>query len=239
MSRDRPSARVLTDLAASPTWMYEWELRDGTRTGLLHHELTSIHETRAATAEPVVREALAAAGPSASAIDLACSEGWFSHRLLEWGAESVIGVDVRPENIHRARLIREHFGIPSSRLEFREADIFDLGGAYDVVLCLGLIYHLENPVGALRVARRLTRGVCVIESQLTEQRDPIRHGWGVTGQFEQQPASWAAVYEPRQEEHPIASHGGVVSFVPNRTALMDAARGWVHADRTACSVGRQ
>jgi len=36
--------------------------------------------------EGPVREALAAAGPEATALDLACCEGWFSHRLLEWGA---------------------------------------------------------------------------------------------------------------------------------------------------------
>ena len=36
----------------------------------------------------------------------------------------------------------------------------------DLVLLFGLIYHLENPIGALRVARKLTRRVCVIETQV-------------------------------------------------------------------------
>ena len=32
---------------------------------------------------------------------------------------------------------------------------------------LGLLYHVENPVGALRLARALTRRACVIETQVT------------------------------------------------------------------------
>jgi SAM-dependent methyltransferase len=221
--------------------MYDWEIAPGVRTAVLHAELPSVHATRAALIEPLARQALAAAGPGATAIDLACSEGWFSQRLLEWGAARALGVDVRADNIHRAELIRDHFGLDPQRLRFEVADVFDLapGERFDVVLCLGLIYHLENPIGALRVARALTRGVCIVESQLTEQVEPIRHGWGVTGEFLERPASWAAWYEPRQSEHPIASHGGVVSFIPNRAALMEAlsAAGFAAAEPLVPSSG--
>jgi hypothetical protein len=205
--------------------MYEWELSDGTRTPVMNDELMSVHLTRAAIAEPVARAAFKAAGKRATAMDIACSEGWFAHRALEWGAASVRGIDIRPENVRRAQLIRDHLGIGSERLSFEVADVFDAEpGAYDVVLCLGLVYHLENPIGALRVARSLTRGVCIVESQLTEQVEPIRHGWGTTGDYIEQDASWAAWYEPPelQDGHPIASHGGVISLIPNRAALLQA-----------------
>ena len=161
----------------------------------------------------------------ATALDLACSEGWFAHRALEWGARSVRGIDIRAENVHRAELIRDHLGIGSKRLSFEVADIFELDpGDYDLVLCLGLIYHLENPIGALRIARALTRGVCIVEAQLLEPHEPLRHGWGTTGEYVEQEAAWAAWYEPAelQESHPIASYGGVVSLIPNRAALLQA-----------------
>lgn len=70
--------------------------------------------------------------------------------------------------------------------------------------------------------RRLTGRLCVVEAQLTEQHAPIRHGWGVTDEFEAEPASWAAPLEPGQETHPIASHGGAISLIPNRAALLQA-----------------
>lgn len=211
---------------------------------LLHHELPSVHGTRAAMMEPVVRETLAAAGPEATAIDIACSEGWFSHRLLDWGAHRVVGVDVRDVNIRRARLIQEHYDIPTERLSFDVADALELTpeatGVYDLVLMVGLIYHLENPIGALRVARSLTRGACIVESQLTEQHAAITSGVGVTDRFEELEASWGAKVEPAQEDHPIASYGGVVSLVPNLAALMQAmeAVGFRDVRRLPASPGQ-
>jgi len=177
---------ALAELAASPSWMYEWDLGDGVRTAPIGAELQSVHDTRAAIIEPVARAALAEAGPRAVALDLACSEGWFAHRLLDWGAARVVGVDIRPENIRRAELVRDRLGVDSDRLGFLLADVFDpvvaTLGPFDVVLCLGLIYHLENPIGALRIAHRLTGGICVVETQLHEHDEPIAHGWGVSGE---------------------------------------------------------
>jgi tRNA (mo5U34)-methyltransferase len=208
--------------------MYSWRLRDGRITPLAGPELPHIHRTRAELIESGARATLAAAGPNATVIDLACNEGWFSHRALEWGAGRVLGIDIRPDLVRRAELIRDHYDIPSDRLEFRCVDLFDLDitslGTYDVVLCLGLVYHLEDPVGALRIANALTRGLCAIESQLTRQADPIVLGNGRSGQYEESAASYAAIVETDYETNLLASAGGVVSLVPNRAALAQAAQ---------------
>ena len=217
----------LARIAAEPTWMYEFDLGEGLRTATIGPELMDVHRTRAAVCEPVVRAAVERAR-GATGIDLACSEGWFAHRLLEWGVEEVTGIDIRDENIRRAGLVRDRLGIDAQRLGLRRADVFELDpetlGTFDVVLCLGLIYHLENPIGALRIARALTRGVCIVESQLTEQVQPIRHGSGQTGHFLEQAGSWASYLEPPQlqDGYAIASYGGVISLVPNRAALLEA-----------------
>lgn len=248
--RDRAAADRGDDLAAiagDRSWMYEFDLGDGLRTTTLGPELMDIHGTRAAITEPIVRAALEHAPPDSSAIDLACSEGWFGHRLLDWGVGAVTGVDIRAENIRRAELVRDRLGIDRRRLRLRRGDVLRLEpaalGTFDVVLCLGLVYHLENPVGALRIARALTRGVCVVESQLTEQVQPIRHGGGETGVFFDQDASWAAYLEPLQlqDDNPIASHGGVVSFVPNRAALLQAmaVAGFTRCEALVPETGNQ
>ncbi|MDQ3587045.1 MAG: class I SAM-dependent methyltransferase [Actinomycetota bacterium] len=203
--------------------MYPWELADGITAPLLGDNLPWVHRTRAEMIEGPVREALAAAGPDATALDLACCEGWFSHRLLEWGARRVVGVDVRELNIRRAELVREHFGIDRERLSFVRADVFELDpedlGRFDVVLVLGLIYHLEDPTGALRRARALTRSLCAIESQLTRQSRPIIHGTGSPDAFSEAEASFAAVVEPDAVSNPLASVTGILSLIPNRAAL--------------------
>ena len=153
--------------------------------------------------EPVVRDALAAAGPQASVLDLGCNEGWFAHRALEWGAARVVGLDVREANVRRASLIREHFGIDRERLRFEQANVLELDpaqlGTFDVVLVLGLIYHLENPVGALRIGasgHRRDRGRRVTADRRTTSR------FGSAGArpacSASRPAHWATVLEPAE-----------------------------------------
>jgi SAM-dependent methyltransferase len=224
------AAPLEAELSSPTPWMYPWRLTAGVEISLEGSELPSIHATRAAMIEPVVREALAAAGPEATVLDLGCNEGWFAHRALDWGAARVVGLDVREANVRRATLIRDHFGIDGERLRFERANVLELDperlGTFDVVLVLGLIYHLENPIGALRTARALTRGTAVAESQLTAHAEPIRLGWGETGVFRETPGHWAAVLEPSEQQeddgNPLASFGGVVSLVPNRAALLEA-----------------
>jgi hypothetical protein len=219
-------AALATEIEEGLGWMYPWELKPGVATPILHPELPAIHRTRLRLIEDAVRTCLRAAGPHATVVDLACNEGWFAHRMIEWGASRVLGVDIRPRVIRRATLLRDHFGIGAERLELRCADVFDVRpsevGTFDVVLCLGLVYHLEDPIGAIRRAAALASGLCVIESQLTRQAEAIVHGWGATGEYENAPASWAARMEADQESNMLASAGGVVSLIPNRAALTQA-----------------
>ena len=203
--------------------MYAWPLQPGLEVPVLGDELESVHQTRRDMIEAPARERLAA--PAASALDLACNEGYFSHRLLEWGAQRVVGIDIRELNIRRATLVRDHFGIDPARLAFEVGDVFALDGArlgtFDVVLSLGLVYHVEDPVGAIRRARERTApgGLCVVESQLTRQTEPVVYGWGQTDAFERAEAGFAARLEHDQDANLLASAGGVVSLIPNRAAL--------------------
>ena len=213
------------ELAREPNWMYPWPL-PGPPLTLLNPELASVHATRAEMIQPAIRAALAQS-PDATAVDLACSEGWFAHRLLDWGASRVVGLDIRQQNVHRATLMRDHFGVPAHRLALRQANLYDLPfipeEQFDVVLLLGLIYHVEDPVGAFRRARALTKGLMVVESQLTRQIEPIVHGWGTSDSAEAAEGSFATRMELDAESNPVASSGGVLSLVPNRAALRQMA----------------
>ena len=199
-----PAGREFRDLvpeiARSPGWMYSWDLGELGTTPVLGPELPEIHQTRLELIEAPVRRAFEQAGPRPTAIDLGSAEGWFAHRLLEWGAHRVVALDLRAENIERARLVRDHLGVPAERLELVQADLLDPAveelGSFDVVLALSLVYHLEDPVGALRVARRMTRRVCLLDLQLTRQEEPVSFGVGSTGIVRSTPAAFAAVLDP-------------------------------------------
>lgn len=233
LRRRRPAGaaddRLNAEIAAGTRWIYPWVLRDGRELEIAGDWLPDVHATRERLIEPTVRAALEAAGEGATALDLACNEGWFSHRLLDWGASKVVGVDVREVNVERATMLRDHYGIPPERLELVQGDVFELDpealGRFDVVLLLGLIYHVEDPTKVIRLARACTKAVCAIETQLTTHDEPIRFGAGRPEMYREAPGSFAVLVEEGPEVmSSLASTGTVLSLIPNRAALVDMVR---------------
>jgi len=150
-------------------WFYRFTLPDGRVTRTYDDgALDAIHETRLTMLRKVIDERFGGSLAGRDAIDIACHQGWFSTKLLEWGADRVVAVDARDEHVADTTLIRDALGL--DRLAVHQSDVHLLDraglGTFDLVLMLGLIYHLENPVGALRQARALTRNACVVETQV-------------------------------------------------------------------------
>lgn len=104
--------------------------------------------------------------------DLGCLEGGFSLALAQLGAD-VTGVEARPENIAKCRVLEDHFALPN--LRFVQADVKDFEterfGSFDVVLALGILYHLEDPVGWLGQVSRATRAVLYVDTHYAPADD--------------------------------------------------------------------
>ncbi len=150
-------------------WFYNYELPDGSSTETYHgDQLSAIHETRWQLLQRTLESAFPQGLAELDAIDLAAHQGWFSMQLAAAGLSRVTGVDQRASHVEDSRLMAELLG--HKQLRFLHSDIFDLDtdalGQFDLVLMLGLLYHLENPVGALRLARALCKQLCVLETQI-------------------------------------------------------------------------
>jgi SAM-dependent methyltransferase len=104
-----------------------------------------------------------------NALDIGCGVGYFSAMLRDLQFQ-VTAVDARSENIAEAQ--KRHPGI-----NFRVADAEDLGpaslGVFDLVLCFGLLYHLENPLRGMRNWRALTGKLLLLESMMVEDEQPF------------------------------------------------------------------
>ncbi len=79
-------------------------------------------------------------------LDLACLEGLYGLELALQGA-TVVAIEGREANAAKARFAREALGLVN--LEVIRDDVRNLTaerfGTFDVVLCLGLYYHLDAP----------------------------------------------------------------------------------------------
>ena len=82
----------------------------------------------------------------ARVLDLACGTGHFSRLCLEWGARSVVGVDISPAMVDSARSLT-----PTQSLEALTFEVGDCanptvyaGGQYDIVLGSWLLNYAAN-----------------------------------------------------------------------------------------------
>lgn len=94
-----------------------------------------------------------------TALDVGCNAGYYSFELARRGAR-VTGVDHDEHYLKQARWAATRMGL-EERVRFHRADVYDLGRSverYDVVLFLGVFYHLRYPLlGLDAVARRVGR----------------------------------------------------------------------------------
>jgi FkbM family methyltransferase len=102
------------------------------------------------------------------ALDAGCGVGFFSQTLEKCGL-NVCGFDGREENIVEARKRFPHLPFETANIEDRS--ILELG-RFDLVLCCGLIYHLENPLLAMRNLKALTEKCLLLESMCLPDEKP-------------------------------------------------------------------
>jgi tRNA (mo5U34)-methyltransferase len=99
-------------------------------------------------------------------LDIGCWDGFYSFEAERHGAQ-VTSVDVfQPQTYFAAREALH------SKAEFHELSVYELNrdrlGAFDVVLFLGVLYHLKHPLLALERVCELTRDFAIIETHAVD-----------------------------------------------------------------------
>lgn len=192
---------LLARIRARP-WFYEFALPDGTRTqSHLPPGVEKIHETRLALLDQALDRAVGRDGSALTAVDLACHQGWFALQLAKRNFRSILGIDARDEHLADAALMAEVQGVTSFRTrkaDLEEAKPADIG-EHDVTLMLGLLYHLENPVRVLRLARAITRRVMVIETQVVPHMSGVVD-WG-SWRFQRHMVGAFGIIDETEETH--------------------------------------
>jgi 2-polyprenyl-3-methyl-5-hydroxy-6-metoxy-1,4-benzoquinol methylase len=158
-------------------------------------------------------------------LDLACLEGQYAIEFARHGARSV-GIEGRVENLEKARFAQRALRLDN--VELYQDDIRNLStekyGEFDVVLCLGVLYHLDAPDVFEFVERiaSVCNGFAVFDTYIsvTKERSVPYKGserWGRSIR-EHDPTTTA---QERVAADPWASLDNLNSFWMTRSTLLN------------------
>jgi tRNA (mo5U34)-methyltransferase len=102
-----------------------------------------------------------------SVLEVGCNAGFYAFEMKKRGAHRVVGIDTDLHYLRQAEFIREWLQLD---VEFRHLSVYrveELREQFDIVLFLGVLYHLRYPLLALDLLRHhATRDLLVAQSML-------------------------------------------------------------------------
>ncbi len=99
------------------------------------------------------------------ALDIGCNAGFYTFELARRGAR-VTGIDVDAHYLAQARWAAEQMGL-ADRVTFQQMQIYDLAHGsetFDLVLFMGVFYHLRYPLLALDIVAHKTARLLVFQT---------------------------------------------------------------------------
>jgi 2-polyprenyl-3-methyl-5-hydroxy-6-metoxy-1,4-benzoquinol methylase len=102
-------------------------------------------------------------------LDLGAFEGAFAIELARHGAK-VVMIEARKPHVAKARFVKEVLSL--NNLDVVQDDVRSLSssyGSFDVVLCLGLLYHLDAPdlIPFLTAVHEVCEHLVILETQMS------------------------------------------------------------------------
>lgn len=145
---------VQQSIDALAPWFHNLHLPDGTQTAP-NHFLGDFPRGKWQQLAPHLPEDL----KGWKVLDIGCNAGYYTFELAKRGAD-VLGIDLDPHYLAQANWAAEQFGL-SNHVEFRQMQVYDLANweeKFDLVLFMGVFYHLRYPTLALDIiAQKVTR----------------------------------------------------------------------------------
>jgi tRNA (mo5U34)-methyltransferase len=123
-------------------------------------------------------------------LDIGCNAGFYSFELKRRGATRVLGIDSDESYLTQARFAAEVLNVD---IEFKRMTVYDvaiLGERFDIVLFLGVLYHLRYPLLALDLIRKFVAGDLVLCQSMLRGEENVasiddNYDFWETGLFQQ------------------------------------------------------
>src|SRR6202162_4871035 len=151
---DRGWVKYWDELRNAKGWWHSFELPDGT----LIEGANELEGQKRRIGQFPIPQDLA----GKRVLDVGAWDGWFSFEMERRGAGG-LGID-RFENPNFSA-IRRMLG---SRVEYRQLDVYEVSprtvGYFDIVLFMGVLYHLKHPLLALERVCAITTEMAGVDS---------------------------------------------------------------------------
>lgn len=151
---------VRAEIAKLGPWFHNLHLNDGVQTNP-GHELGDFPAFKWQLLAPFLPDDLR----GWRALDIGCNAGFYSFELARRGA-FVVGIDVNPHYLRQAKWAVHQLHL-SDRIEFRKMQIYDLAHSteeFDLVLFMGVFYHLRYPLLALDIVASKVKRLLVFQT---------------------------------------------------------------------------
>lgn len=110
-------------------------------------------------------------------LDLGCNAGFWSLLSIENNCKYVLGIDGRKMHIDQANFIFDVKDVAKEKYSFIQEDIYNYFNMttdqFDIIYCMGLLYHINNPIELLENICRINKDIILIDTSINDHIDPI------------------------------------------------------------------
>ncbi|HYO10108.1 MAG TPA: TIGR04290 family methyltransferase [Tepidisphaeraceae bacterium] len=208
-----PRKTTAAELEALAPWFHNLHLPDGTQTCPDHWlgDFPSFKWQQIAASIP----------PDLTGwrcLDIGCNAGFYTFELAKRGA-SVLGIDVDDHYLDQARWASKRFGL-EGRVAFERMQVYDLARRderFDLVLFMGVFYHLRYPMLGLDIVTQKVRRLMVFQTLAMYGQDVYQQTydctWNDRGRLDERGWPKMAFLEHRFAGDPTNR------WVPNHSAI--------------------
>jgi tRNA (mo5U34)-methyltransferase len=104
-------------------------------------------------------------------LDIGCSSGYYMFRMLSHRPQRVLGIDPSTQFYHQFQCLQKYIQAPE--LSYQPIGLEDLADHeqdFDVIFCMGILYHRRDPMVALRTIHQKLKstGTLILEGLYIE-----------------------------------------------------------------------
>lgn len=169
-------SKTTQEIAALAPWFHNLHLPDGSQT-FPNHWLGDFPRFKWLQ----IADSLPADLRGWSCLDIGCNAGFYSFEIAKRGA-SVLGIDLDERYLRQARWAARQFGV-DKQVRFERMQVYDLAKSrqqFDLVLFMGVLYHLRYPMLGLDVVCQRVKRQLVFQTLMMPGNDVFDATWGRT-----------------------------------------------------------